>query len=42
MIRGFYESDRPVAMVCHAPAILRDFKNSDGSCLVDYLSNRLK
>jgi putative intracellular protease/amidase len=38
MIRDFYESDRPVAMVCHAPAILRDIKKSDGSYLVDGLS----
>ena len=35
MIRDFYESERPVAMVCHAPAILRDIKKSDGSYLVD-------
>lgn len=35
MIRDFYESDRPVAMVCHAPAILRDTKKSDGTYLVD-------
>jgi putative intracellular protease/amidase len=35
MIRDFYESDRPVAMVCHAPAILRDIKKSDGTYLVD-------
>lgn len=38
MIRDFYESDRPVAMVCHAPAILRDVKKSDGNYLVDGLS----
>ena len=38
MIRDFYESDRPVAMVCHAPAILRDIKKSDGTYLVDGLS----
>lgn len=38
MIRDFYESDRPVAMVCHAPAILRDIKKSDGSYLVDGLN----
>ena len=38
MIRDFYESDRPVAMVCHAPAILRDVKKSDGSYLVDGVS----
>jgi putative intracellular protease/amidase len=35
MVRDFYETDRPVAMVCHAPAILRDVKKSDGTYLVD-------
>ncbi|MEC8039906.1 MAG: type 1 glutamine amidotransferase domain-containing protein [Pseudomonadota bacterium] len=35
MIRDFYESDRPVAMVCHAPAILRDIKLSNGEYLVN-------
>jgi len=35
MIRDFYESDRPVAMVCHAPAILRDIKLSNGKYLVN-------
>lgn len=35
LIRDFYESDRPVAMVCHAPAILRDVKLSNGKYLVD-------
>lgn len=34
MIREFYESDRPVAMICHAPAILRDVKLSTGEYLV--------
>ena len=38
MIRDFYESERPVAMVCHAPAILRDIKLSDGQYLVKGLS----
>ena len=38
MIRDFYESDRPVAMVCHAPAILRDVKLSNGDYLVKGLS----
>lgn len=38
MIRDFYESNRPVAMVCHAPAILRDIKTSDGRYLVDGVS----
>ena len=35
MIREFYESDRPIAMVCHAPAILRDVKLSTGKYLVE-------
>lgn len=34
MIREFYENNRPVAMVCHAPAILRDVKLSNGEFLV--------
>ena len=37
LIRDFYESNRPIAMVCHAPAILRDVKTSDGRYLVDGL-----
>ena len=35
MIKDFYETGRPVAMVCHAPAILRDVKLSNGKYLVD-------
>ncbi|THF25808.1 type 1 glutamine amidotransferase domain-containing protein [Pseudomonas atacamensis] len=38
LIRDFYESNRPVAMVCHAPAILRDLKKSDGKYLVNGLN----
>jgi len=34
LIRDFYESNRPIAMVCHSPAILRDVKKSDGEYLV--------
>jgi len=34
MIKDFYETDRPVAMVCHAPAVLRDVKLSTGEYLV--------
>lgn len=37
LIRESYESNRPVAMVCHAPAILRDVKLSDGKYLVEGL-----
>ncbi len=35
LIKDFYESDRPVAMVCHAAAILRDVKLSNGKYLVE-------
>lgn len=35
LIRDFYETRRPVAMVCHAPAILRDVKLSNGKYLVE-------
>jgi putative intracellular protease/amidase len=34
LIRDFYETNRPIAMVCHAPAILRDVKLSNGKFLV--------
>lgn len=34
LIRDFYEAKRPIAMVCHAPAILRDVKKSNGEYLV--------
>ena len=35
LIRDFYESNRPIAMVCHAPAILRDVKLTNGTYLVE-------
>lgn len=35
LIREFYESNRPIAMVCHAPAILRDVKLTNGKYLVE-------
>ncbi|MFK7000970.1 type 1 glutamine amidotransferase domain-containing protein [Flavobacterium oreochromis] len=35
LIRDFYESGRPIAMVCHAPAILRDVKLTNGKYLVE-------
>ena len=38
LIRDFYEAGRPIAMVCHAPAILRDVKKSDGEYLVKGVS----
>ena len=38
LIKDFYESNRPVAMVCHAPAILRDVKLSNGKYLVEGLN----
>jgi len=34
LIRRLYESGRPVAAVCHAPAVLTEVKNSDGGYLV--------
>ncbi|OWQ45780.1 type 1 glutamine amidotransferase domain-containing protein [Roseateles noduli] len=34
LIRDFHASHRPIAMVCHAPAILRDVKKADGEYLV--------
>ncbi len=38
LIRDFYEANRPIAMVCHAPAILRDVKKSNGEYLVKGVS----
>jgi putative intracellular protease/amidase len=38
LIRDFYESNRPIAMVCHSPSILRDVKKSDGEYLVKGLN----
>ncbi|WP_338410635.1 type 1 glutamine amidotransferase domain-containing protein [uncultured Flavobacterium sp.] len=35
LIKDFYETGRPIAMVCHAPAILRDVKLSNGKYLVE-------
>lgn len=34
LIQDFYTSNRPIAMVCHAPAILRDVKLPSGEYLV--------
>lgn len=34
LIRDFHKAGRPIAMVCHAPAILRDVKTEDGQFLV--------
>ena len=34
LIEDFYASDRPIAMVCHGPAILRDVKKPNGEYLV--------
>src|SRR5690349_8507746 len=38
LIRDFHASQRPIAMVCHAPAILRDVKKADGEYLVKGVS----
>ena len=35
LVVDFYESNRPIAMVCHAPAILRDVKLINGKFLVE-------
>lgn len=34
LIRDFHAANRPIAMVCHAPAILRDVKAANGEYLV--------
>lgn len=34
MIEQFFAEKKPIAMVCHGPAVLRDAKKSDGSPLV--------
>ncbi|MBB5577795.1 MULTISPECIES: DJ-1/PfpI family protein [Rhizobium] len=38
LIRDFHKAGRPIAMVCHAPAILRDVKKDDGQYLVKGLN----
>lgn len=38
LIQDFYTSNRPIAMVCHAPAILRDVKLPSGEYLVKGVS----
>ena len=38
LIRDFYESNRPIGMVCHSPASLRDVKKSNGEYLVKGLN----
>ncbi|WDE08862.1 type 1 glutamine amidotransferase domain-containing protein [Thalassomonas viridans] len=38
MIEDFYADNKPVAMVCHAPAILRDAKKRNGEPLVKGLT----
>ncbi|AXG70563.1 putative cysteine protease YraA [Kordia sp. SMS9] len=34
LIESFYNNNKPVAAVCHAPAVLKSTKNTDGSPLV--------
>ncbi|MEM6687668.1 MAG: type 1 glutamine amidotransferase domain-containing protein [Bacteroidota bacterium] len=34
LIESFYKNNKPVAAVCHAPAVLKNTKNADGSPLV--------
>jgi len=38
LIQEFYSTNRPIAMVCHAPAILRDIKKANGEYLVKGVS----
>jgi putative intracellular protease/amidase len=38
LIRDFHAANRPIAMVCHAPAILRDVKKANGDYLVKGVS----
>ena len=38
LIKDFYESGRPIAIVCHAAAMLRDVKLSNGKYLVEGLN----
>ncbi|WP_109435984.1 type 1 glutamine amidotransferase domain-containing protein [Aquimarina sp. AU119] len=35
LIESFYTSNKPVAAVCHAPAVFKHTKNTDGSSLVN-------
>ncbi|HKJ07376.1 MAG TPA: type 1 glutamine amidotransferase domain-containing protein [Flavobacteriaceae bacterium] len=35
LIESFYNNNKPVAAVCHAPAIFKNTKNSDGTNLVN-------
>tara|TARA_B100000809_G_scaffold263739_1_gene317742 strand:+ start:847 stop:1620 length:774 start_codon:yes stop_codon:yes gene_type:complete len=35
LIESFIENDKPVAVVCHAPAVLKNTKNTDGKPLVN-------
>ncbi|WP_217431323.1 type 1 glutamine amidotransferase domain-containing protein [Duganella vulcania] len=38
LIKDFHAAQRPIAMVCHAPAILRDVKKDNGEYLVKGVS----
>jgi len=38
LIQEFYSTNRSIAMVCHAPAILRDIKKANGEYLVKGVS----
>ena len=38
MIKNLHAAQRPIAMVCHAPAILRDVKKENGEYLVKGVS----
>ena len=35
LIEGFHKNNKPVAAVCHAPAVFKNTKNTDGTFLVN-------
>lgn len=35
LIEDFYNNNKPIAAVCHAPAIFKNTKNTDGTSLVN-------
>lgn len=34
LIESFYQAEKPISFVCHAPAVLRNVKNTDGDTLI--------
>ena len=35
LIEDFYKNNKPIAAVCHAPAVFKNTKNADGTSLID-------